>query len=109
MPEQLREQAELYAGCISGAIQKEVYLKIITDTGFTDVQVQKEKKIQLPDELLNQFLNEEQVMLFKKGDFGLREAKASTTHLQYLRAKTARNDHFETRRYIAAEILRDKK
>jgi len=71
LPEQLREQAELYAGCISGAIQKEVYLKIITDTGFTDVQVQKEKKIQLPDELLNQFLNEEQVMLFKKGDFGI--------------------------------------
>ena len=46
---------------------------------------------------------------FKKGDFGLREAKASTTHLQYLRAKTARNDHFETRRYIADKILNDKK
>jgi hypothetical protein len=40
----------------------------------------------------------------------LQEAvEASKTDLQYIRAKTARNDHFETRRYIAAEILRDKK
>ena len=46
---------------------------------------------------------------FKKGDYGLIEAKASETHLQYLRAKTARNDHFETRRYIADKILGDKK
>ena len=46
---------------------------------------------------------------FKKGDYGLIEAKASETHLQYLRAKTARNDHFETRRYIADKILNDKK
>ena len=44
---------------------------------------------------------------FKKGDFGLREAKASNTHLQYLRAKQANNQHFEVRRYIAKEILRD--
>ena len=46
---------------------------------------------------------------FKKGDFGLREAKASNTHLQYLRAKQANNQHFEVRRYIAQEILRDRK
>ena len=46
---------------------------------------------------------------FKKGDYGLIEAKASDTHLQYLRAKTYKNDHFETRRYIADKILGDKK
>ena len=39
----------------------------------------------------------------------LQEAEASKTNLQYIRAKTARNDHFETRRYIAAEILKDRK
>jgi hypothetical protein len=39
----------------------------------------------------------------------LHEATATQTNLQYIRAKTARNDHFETRRYIATEILRDKK
>mgnify|MGYP000035208366 FL=1 len=46
---------------------------------------------------------------FKKGDYGLLEAKASDTHLQYLRAKTHGNHHFETRRYIADKILNDKK
>ena len=44
---------------------------------------------------------------FKKGDYGLNEAKASPTNLQYLRAKQASNNHFEVRRYIAKEILRD--
>ena len=44
---------------------------------------------------------------FKKGDYGLNEAKASPTNLQYLRAKQANNQHFEVRRYIADMILRD--
>ena len=44
---------------------------------------------------------------FKKGDYGLNEAKASPTNLQYLIAKQASNNHFEVRRYIAKEILRD--
>ena len=44
---------------------------------------------------------------FKKGDYGLNEAKASQQNLQYLRAKQASNNHFEVRRYIAKEILRD--
>ena len=39
----------------------------------------------------------------------LQEAEAGKTELQYIRAKTARNDHFETRRYIADRILKDKK
>jgi len=39
----------------------------------------------------------------------LQEAEASKTDLQYIRAKTARNDHFEARRYIADKILKDRK
>jgi hypothetical protein len=38
----------------------------------------------------------------------LAEATASKTDLQYIRAKTARNDHFATRIYIADRILGDK-
>ena len=37
----------------------------------------------------------------------LQEQEASKTELQYIRAKTASNNHFEARRYIAKEILRD--
>ena len=39
----------------------------------------------------------------------LQEAVASKTDLQYIRAKTANNNHFEARRYIADRILRDRK
>jgi len=39
----------------------------------------------------------------------LKEANASQTDLQYIRAKTAGNNHFEARRYIADKILGDKK
>jgi len=39
----------------------------------------------------------------------LQEAVASKTDLQYIRAKTANNNHFEARRYIADKILRDRK
>ena len=46
---------------------------------------------------------------FKKGDYGLSEAKASPTNLQYLRAKQASNNHFEVRRYIADQIVNDSK
>jgi len=39
----------------------------------------------------------------------LQEAMASKTDLQYIRAKTASNNHFEARRYIADRILKDRK
>ena len=38
----------------------------------------------------------------------LAEATASQTDLQFIRAKTHKNDHFETRRYIADKLLNDK-
>lgn len=39
----------------------------------------------------------------------LQEAEASKSDLQYIKAKTHTNNHFEARRYIADKILRDKK
>ena len=39
----------------------------------------------------------------------LQEQEASKSDLQYIKAKTAYNNHFEARRYIADKILRDKK
>ena len=39
----------------------------------------------------------------------LEATMASKTNLQYIRAKTASNNHFEARRYIADRILKDKK
>ena len=65
LPENLRKAAELYVGCISGAIQKQEYLEIVKKAGFVNVVLQKEKLIALPDELLNEYLPKEEVVAFK--------------------------------------------
>lgn len=71
LPEGLRKNAEMYAGCISGAIQKEEYLQIIKDAGFTNITLQKEKKIVIPDEILSAYLNEDELDKVKNGDLGI--------------------------------------
>ena len=43
LPERIKNAAEMYAGCVAGAIQKKDYLNIITNAGFTNIQLQKEK------------------------------------------------------------------
>ena len=71
LPRQIREAAEMYAGCVSGAIQKEDYLQIIKDAGLVNIQVQKEKAIAIPDEILLQYLNPDQLSEFKRSGAGV--------------------------------------
>ena len=71
LPEALRNEAEMYAGCVSGAIQKQVYLELIHTNGFKNVVVQKEKPIIIPDDILTQYLNEQELMNFKRGNTGI--------------------------------------
>lgn len=60
-----REVAAMYAGCISGAVQKKEYLSIIEEAGFDNITVQKDKTIIVPDEVLNEYFNEAQINAFK--------------------------------------------
>ncbi|MDF1572662.1 MAG: arsenite methyltransferase [Bacteroidales bacterium] len=71
LPDEIREAAEMYAGCISGAIQKEEYLDIITRLGFVDVNVHIEKPIMLPDDLLQQYIGPENISAYHSGSFGI--------------------------------------
>ena len=59
LPERIKNAAEMYAGCVASAIQKSDYLQIITDTGFKNITLQKEKAIIIPDDILNNYLNNE--------------------------------------------------
>jgi arsenite methyltransferase len=68
LPSRWKEVAELYAGCVSGAIQKKDYLGIIEETGFTNISLQKEKEIIIPDEILQQYLSAEEVAAYKNGN-----------------------------------------
>jgi ubiquinone/menaquinone biosynthesis C-methylase UbiE len=66
LPEGLRKDAEMYAGCVASAIQKEVYLEFISLTGFTNMTIQKEKPIIIPDDILRNYLNAEEIETYKK-------------------------------------------
>lgn len=71
LPDALRKDAEMYAGCVAGAIQKEVYLELIAQNGFTNITVQKEKVIVIPDDILSNYLNAEQLASFKNETTGI--------------------------------------
>ncbi len=71
LPETLRKDAEMYAGCVSGAIQKEEYLELINTNGFTNATIQKEKSINIPDDILKNYLNKEELTDFKAGSTGI--------------------------------------
>jgi len=71
LPEGLKNDAEMYAGCVSGAIQKEEYMNIIAKTGFEEVSIQKEKPIVLPDEILKNYLSDHEINQYKSGEFGI--------------------------------------
>ncbi len=58
MTEELRKSAEMYAGCVSGAVTQDEYLKIIGEAGFKNIEIKKSKQIDLPEELLSQYLSE---------------------------------------------------
>jgi SAM-dependent methyltransferase len=70
LPEGLRKDAEMYAGCVSGAIQKEAYLELIKANGFSNVTIQKEKSINIPNDILKNYLDEE-LNNFKTGNTGI--------------------------------------
>lgn len=71
LPDALRKDAEMYAGCVSGAIQKEEYLELIKTNGFTALSIQKEKPITIPDDILKNYLDEDALHQFKSGTAGI--------------------------------------
>ncbi|WP_421878693.1 arsenite methyltransferase [Marinoscillum sp.] len=71
LPEALKKDAEMYAGCVAGAIQKEDYLMAIEDSGFEQVIIQKEKPITIPDDILSKYLSAEEVIEFNNGATGI--------------------------------------
>lgn len=71
LPDALRNAAEMYAGCVSGAIQKEDYLEIIRQAGFENLSVQKQKPILIPDEILREYLSESELKAFLESKTGI--------------------------------------
>lgn len=71
LPEALKNDAEMYAGCVSGAIQSEAYLRLLQEAGFEGVSVQKEKIVNLPDDILSRYLDSAEREAYDTGGFGI--------------------------------------
>lgn len=65
LPENIQKAGEMYAGCVAGAIQKQEYLNIINQAGFSNVKVQKEKPIIIPDDILSGYLSAKEIQEYK--------------------------------------------
>lgn len=71
LPESFQKDAEMYAGCVSGAIQKDEYLHLIEKNGFEGMVLQKEKRINIPDDILNRYLTGKELQDYKSGQTGI--------------------------------------
>ena len=71
LPSKIQQAAEMYAGCVSGAIQKQAYLELISLNGFEEIMIQKEKSIIIPEDILSNYLSKEEIKLFKSSNAGI--------------------------------------
>ena len=71
LPEKLQKDAEMYAGCVSGAIDINEYLGIIENQGFTSTEIHKQKEIEIPTEILSNYLTPEEILQFKNKEIGV--------------------------------------
>lgn len=71
LPDALRQDAEMYAGCVSGAVQKDEYLGYIRAQGFENVALQKEKPIVIPGDILSKYLSASEMATFNNGTTGI--------------------------------------
>lgn len=86
LPKEIREAAEMYAGCVSGAIQKEVYLELVETNGFKNITIQKDKDIFIPDDILANYLSPEKITAFRNSGTGIRSI---TVYAEKPKAETA--------------------
>lgn len=87
LPGNWKEVAEMYAGCISGAIQMKEYLGIIEEAGFKNITVQKDKTIIIPDDILKNYFSDDEIAQHKKSNTRI----ASITVFAEKPAKDERN------------------
>lgn len=71
IPETMKKNAEMYAGCVSGAIDIEQYLKIIENQGFKSIEIHKQKEIEIPEKVLDNVVSKNEILEFRKSGTGI--------------------------------------
>lgn len=70
-PKEFTDNASMYAGCIASAIQRDDYLAEIVKAGFQNIKVQRTKDVVIPDDVLEEHLDEETILKYKAGNVGI--------------------------------------
>jgi ubiquinone/menaquinone biosynthesis C-methylase UbiE len=71
LPENLKKSAEMYTGCVAGAVNQDEYLKIIKNNGFKNIEIKKTKVIDFPDEILKEYLNDSEIKQYRQSGVGI--------------------------------------
>jgi ubiquinone/menaquinone biosynthesis C-methylase UbiE len=71
LPDALKKSAEMYAGCVAGALQKSEYLQLLKDAGFEKIAVKEQKTVNLDDETLQRFLNNDELQRYRESEMGI--------------------------------------
>jgi ubiquinone/menaquinone biosynthesis C-methylase UbiE len=71
LPEKIKESAEMYAGCVAGALNQEQYLGIIEKVGFKRIEIKTSKEINLPEEVLRIYIKENEIEELRKNKVGI--------------------------------------
>ncbi len=71
LPEHLKEVAVMYAGCVSGAIQKDTYLALLREVGFRNVAVVRSQRTDLPDSMLLEYLGKKDIEEYRNSGAGV--------------------------------------
>ncbi len=71
LPAKIKNDAEMYAGCVAGAMKIEEYLKTIDEAGFQHIAIHKEKKIEIPESILENYLAEDETAAILNETAGL--------------------------------------
>ncbi len=65
LPAKLRGVAELYVGCVAGALAAEAYLGIIHETGFAAIDIKAVKRLDLPDEYMLKYIGAAELAAYR--------------------------------------------
>lgn len=71
LPDALKTDAEMYAGCVSGALSHEEYIEKIGQAGFSNIRVHKLRQIEIPREIFYKYLSVEAYHQFNKEGRGI--------------------------------------
>jgi len=66
LSENLQKAAEFYTGCIAGALLKNDYVGKIEQAGFKNINIKKQKSIDLPDSILLSYITQPELDEMKK-------------------------------------------